>query len=364
MRHIDIVATKMYVISLINYADLLTVDELSTVLNETWEARSKWKNLGLQLGLNINDLDAIYAGNRSIDDYFTDTITLWLRQTDLLPTWTNLVLALEGPTIGFQTLAHRIQMKYIVERKSDDVIPLTFPHINEIAPDEDSRQLLEGRLRAQTKEIIHKYRVLKHKHFDKLEDRNYPVERLARYLKDYGGLNLTSIKNVQEFITDRSSFYDYHILKYIILLAGDEEDKQNLEEYERHFRVYARRRIFECPSNIGFIPASKSHSLLCVKLDSIYDKCTADELVEFQQRLCDALDMSIYVCKLNTIERGCIKLTFIIHNVSKPTFPLSTKQETELVELGVCQLEYRDYRFEGGFSQTWSIRYTIVIGYI
>ena len=133
----------------------------------------------------------------------------------------------------------RIKFNHIVEKSNTDLESLTFPHIDVIAPDENSRKQLEGKLRAQTDEIILKYRVLKHKFFNKLEAGNYPVERLARCLKDYGGRNLTSIEDVQDFITKGSSFYDYHILKYIILVAGDEKDEQNLEEYETHFRVYA-----------------------------------------------------------------------------------------------------------------------------
>ena len=58
------------------YTDLLTTNELKIVQNETWDARSKWKNLGLQLDLKINDLDAINVANRNVDDCFTCMLTL------------------------------------------------------------------------------------------------------------------------------------------------------------------------------------------------------------------------------------------------------------------------------------------------
>ena len=52
------------------------------------------------------------------------------------------------------------------------------------------------------------------------------------------------------------------------------------------------------------------------------------------------------MCRLKVIERGRFKLTFIIQHISEATFPLPTKQETKLVELGVLQLEYRKYSFQ------------------
>ena len=54
------------------YTDLLTTKELSIVQKEIWEARSKWINLGLELGLKIDDLEAInLSENRNIDDCLT-----------------------------------------------------------------------------------------------------------------------------------------------------------------------------------------------------------------------------------------------------------------------------------------------------
>ena len=87
--------------------------------------------------------------------------------------------------------------------RTHGTMQLIFPHIDKIAPDEQSRKQLEGRLREQTNDIILKYNVLKHKLFDKLEDENYSIPKLERYLKDYGGSNFASIKDVQDFITKR-----------------------------------------------------------------------------------------------------------------------------------------------------------------
>ena len=295
------------------------------------------------------DLDAINSTHGSdTDACFIEMLSLWLKQTKSLPTWSKMIRALKRPTVGFQHLAEKIEMKLnIVDKKR--IEQFQFPFINEIAPNEESRKELEGRLRAQTKDIILEFNILIQQLFDTLEDQiliqNYSVQRLARYLRTYGAVNLESIDDVQSFIAERSSFFDYEILRYIIRLAGAERDKRNLQEYENHFKVYARRRVYECPSMISGASSENSDSQsskLCIKLDSEYDKYTLNELKEFQYRLCNILNLP--VCMLISIERGCLRLTFaIIH--SEASFPLCKKQKARLIELGVLQLEYKEYTY-------------------
>ena len=292
-------------------------------------------------------------------------LSLWLKQTSSLPTWSKMIRALKRPAVGFQSLAEEIEMKLnLVDKPS--IEPFQFPHLDVIALDEHSREELEGRLRVQTRDIMDKFYHLQNQFFDTLqdqylkkqtEDQERFVKRLARYLKHYRTeeFNLTSIDDVQDFIEKKSSFYDYEILKYIIGLAGAERDKLNIQEYENRFWVYARRRVYECPSKISASPmnpdSQTESSKLYIKLDSKYNisdsdlECTLDKVKQFQHRLCNVLNMP--VCKLMSIERGCLRLTFAVH--SNATFQLSTKQRTDLMELGVLQLEYRDYVYR--FSQ-------------
>ena len=92
-------------------------------------------------------------------------------------------------------------------------------------------------------------------------------------------------------------------MKYITCLAGAQRDKESLQEYEKHFEVYAQCRVYESqsPSTSPTNPDSQP-SKLCIKLDSEYDKLQRDpdKLKQFQCRLCNLL--KIPMSKLVSVE--------------------------------------------------------------
>ena len=92
--------------------EVLTITDLAKVQNETWEARTRWYNLGLQLGVPVDTLDAIqYNHPTNCDQCFTDMIKEWLRAFDLQQTWEALAKALESPQVGQSNLAKQIRLR-------------------------------------------------------------------------------------------------------------------------------------------------------------------------------------------------------------------------------------------------------------
>ena len=84
--------------------------DVGTVQNRLWEARVKWYNIGIELSLKEDDLEAIKSDNRDIDSCFRCMISMWLRQVDREPTvaWTKIIEALKAPSVNFSQLAHRL----------------------------------------------------------------------------------------------------------------------------------------------------------------------------------------------------------------------------------------------------------------
>ena len=104
--------------------------------------------------------------------------------------------------------------------------------------------------------------------------------------------------------------------------------------------------MYECPAIFHTSPDDHTKSELHVKLDSKYDECKLEELTDFQYRLSSVLKISVYACRLKSIEKGCFLLTYLIpFQVEKAVFPLSDEQEKALVKLGVHQLVRGNYRF-------------------
>ena len=73
-----------------------------------WEGRSKWYNIGLQLGLTAGDLDAIQRTNHhETEDCFTATLLKWLRTCER-PSWSSLARSLRAAPVGLGELADQI----------------------------------------------------------------------------------------------------------------------------------------------------------------------------------------------------------------------------------------------------------------
>lgn len=192
------------------------------------------------------------------------------------------------------------------------------------------------------------FHILINRFFDTLEDEKRPIERLTRYLEKELCKEIVpqpkSIKEVQCIIDENSTFYDHHFLKYMIELAGMDDDKKGILEYEKRFKLYAERRVFECPCEFG-AKHTPTDTELHVKLDSNY-RYKLDELKEFQIRLCRILNVHVFITRLFSIEKGCFKLLFLLpQHIQASMFPLSKKQERKLDRLGVLNLSCSDYHF-------------------
>ena len=79
-------------------------------IRKLWSARKKWYYIGLCLGINRNDLDAIEVDNpRDTDSCLRKMLTSWFDQVE--GTWQMLIDALRNDTVGFNELANSIAVE-------------------------------------------------------------------------------------------------------------------------------------------------------------------------------------------------------------------------------------------------------------
>ena len=143
------------------------------------------------------------------------------------------------------------------------------------------------------------------------------------------------------------SFFNYHLIEHIIDMLGTEEIKAELKKYKTNFQEYAKRRVYECPSQFG--PVSKvGHADIIVKIDSRYENYTLTEIEDFGQELSDLLEVSSKgVLRLCWVQKGCFQLMFQIPSFLKEEiFPLSREQERALAAKGVIRLTCGEYQFQ------------------
>ena len=106
---IDLSLSRSLVSYLLIFTGELTPDDLCDVLEAVWEARSKWYNIGLQLGITSGTLDSISkANNQNPDDCLTAMIKDWLRSGRPKPLWAAVARALKSPMVGYAQLAEQL----------------------------------------------------------------------------------------------------------------------------------------------------------------------------------------------------------------------------------------------------------------
>ena len=86
----------------------LSIKHLRIVQNKTWSARSHWRNVGIELGILKDDLDAIDRNKRGqCEDCYSEVLSKWLKN-DPRPTWNILAEALKSPTVCMTDLAEQL----------------------------------------------------------------------------------------------------------------------------------------------------------------------------------------------------------------------------------------------------------------
>ena len=155
-----------------------------------------------------------------------------------------------------------------------------------------------------------------------------------------------TIPKVFWVLKDYFSFFNYHIIEYIIKALGTAEDKAKLQKYKDDFNQYAKRRIFECQPDFGPI-SDADHAHIFVKVDEQYENYTVAEIGVFRHKLSELLRVSSEgVLRLCRVEEGCFQLTFQVPSfVQHEVFPLSSEQERALKAEGVIKLTCGEYQF-------------------
>jgi hypothetical protein len=85
---------------------------LSRLQTLTWSAQPKWFHLGLALGIDETKLKTIKVDFHTVEDQFTEVLSVWLRMSSPQRSWESLVTALKQPTVGFTDLAKSIEEKF------------------------------------------------------------------------------------------------------------------------------------------------------------------------------------------------------------------------------------------------------------
>ena len=284
----------------------------NNVFGKLYEAREKWYNIGVKLGIKTTDLNEIkHDHGDKLEPCLREMIQLWLRQIGV--TWEKLIDALRDETVGFYHLANSIardpffdsnkaEYQCITDQtiSGDEVDGAGFicPQCGKCSLDQHLKQkcpkfsepsdsafpylctkdltgsekvMVYTHLLEQTEDIITEFSKLISHIRQTLKKKNIDPEELAMSVIDIAPrqsltrplLNSMGVKkkfaSVNEIFRDLQrdkyiSFINYHILQEFVDRYGTDEDKTMLGNYETKFSIFCRRSVFQIPKAVFGLP--------------------------------------------------------------------------------------------------------------
>ena len=305
----------------------LTSQNFKDVSNKVWKARASWYNLGIQLGVDIDQLDIINKENpNNIESCFREMIKLWLKQEH--PNWKDMISALIHETVNEKQLAARIYTALIDSESAQidqrhttlsriesgdeyswnsdkPTVDNAFPNLN--FGTDYQKEELKAKLRRDTRQIRTEFAHLLVGMRKSFKAAGLDPQEIATSVGTIAecepstqslgsSLKTDEVNSIDKFIRQLEvdnyiSFINYHIVEFLINMYGSEEDKEKLQQYMLKFKDYCKRSVFEVPQDAYTQYGIESHEvqgdldnrkLFVFKvtkgvLDSLSQNCTSTE---------------------------------------------------------------------------------------
>ena len=237
---------------------------------------------------------------------------------------------------------------------------LTFHCDNVESKNEEERKQTYTTLYAESVKMMHKFQKFFSSLKKSLRTRNITSRDICSHVECLGSLRpvfedsglpvlrqeipklrqAETVDDAMSIINGYCSFFNFHILEPIVEELGSPEDAANLSDYKKDFSEYAKRHVFQCPSEVGAVTSDDAK--MFVTLDDTFNKCSLNALRLLCNDLCEVLNLSPHSgLKLCQIEPGSLKLMFQLPFsllLDNTIFPLTKLQESALAHLGVEKL--------------------------
>ena len=316
--------------------DILTPENLATLVNELYEVRAKWYDLGVQLRMKTPDLDAIETEHPKHSDVcLRKMLSMWLtREVPSPPTWQRVVDALSSPAVNRTDIAERIRKSHCNGNGEE--------HRNAEEPNTGNESFLSvAEVRSEMESL--------EKEFLKLKDD--VCESVMTQPVDTFKFRLTSLKvgevehhmdYLNEIIENKHAvidilvklnyylnFLNYGLLQHILDKFTNEDLQRRMDEYKVQINNFFKRTLIrdfvECwQKHECQPPVEHLQSFIKSKTKKTWETCTMQELQNFKGRLATKLFLPKFILILQEANKGCLELTF-----SFPT-PLLNQIKTTL----------------------------------
>ena len=273
----------------------------------------------------------------------------------------------KGLQEGFKCLCGNCTVDQFLERRcpnSDSTSDSSFPFLDTKNLTESEKHMLHATLRKETRNIITEFadllRLMRQSFTEcKLDPKEIGAAVLTIAPRESSTLPLlntldikevNSIGDITSFLLQNNylSFFNYHIVVYLIENYGTETDNDVLKHYTTKFQQFCQRSVFEVPQNVfGKIPgdgttlAVKVTKQMVAQLASMQSPETSDDetpsspiltassktlklslqdTLVVQEKVAEALSIKQpWLLVFLGASEGCIRLTFSFPRVFMPS---------------------------------------------
>ena len=144
-----------------------------------------------------------------------------------------------------------------------------------------------------------------------------------------------STDHVFRILQKHMSFFNHEILKHIITVRGNEDDKEMLKTFDEHFKEFCKRKVFEVSPNAYSSEQEENENQLFVVLATEDLIISVGDAENIKTRIASILGLNTAIVELKRIDCGSIILVFSIPIVvSQQVFPLSPEVHKQLKSYG------------------------------
>lgn len=87
---------------------------LKNLTTELSSVKEKWHEIGIQLSIELSDLNTIEEQHSRIERRFSEMLAFWLDRNTKTPVcWESILGALKSPTVNKRWLAEKLHKKFV-----------------------------------------------------------------------------------------------------------------------------------------------------------------------------------------------------------------------------------------------------------
>ena len=197
----------------------------------------------------------------------------------------------------------------MVSGESVNTLPtLTFQCVSLEGMNKEEKKQFYRRLYSESVEMMFKFQRLFSSTTTSLNKRKVPPQDICSRVQCLGSLTpvfedsglpvfrqqipklqqAQTVDYAMSVIDGYCSFFNFHVLELIIEQLGSPEDVANLSDYKKDFSEYAKRHVFQCPSEIGTMTFGDAKMIVTLNetfnkysLSTLHLFCSAVTYVKF-----------------------------------------------------------------------------------